>query len=529
MEVTAPKREIAALRILQAGAVICVLAASTYKVYELDRFFVAKELVLHLTALLAVLLTIRTFRQTARDPLDNILIGFLLISVVSVLFATNKFVALRALTITASGFGVFWAGRVCRDRGWAKPILSAIAFAVIIGAITSLLQAFGLRSDFFSINRAPGGTLGNRNFVAHLAAFGLPIVLLGALLARNAGAYFIRAIGVTTVLAVLVLTRSRAGWLALIAVVFIFLVCMLASRPLRSTGVLWRRLVGLALLAAAGAAAAIYSPNKLRWKGENPYIESFRGVANYQEGSGRGRVTQYKRSLKMTAEHPVLGVGPGNWPVRYPEYAARRDPSLDANEPGTTSNPWPSSDWVAYVAERGALAALLLLAAFFVMSVRALRLLFKADEATSAMHATALLATIAATLVTGAFDAVLLLGLPTLLVWATLGALLPPPRAATEMSPARALPMAMALILAAAGTIRSSTQLISMGMFATSSDTQALRTAALVDPGNYRARLRLGRSGSGLKREERCKHARAAREMYPNAAAARSAASGCQR
>ena len=529
MDATPSRPDVAALRILQAGVVICVLAASTYRIYELDRFFVAKELVLHITALLVALLTISAFRQTARDPIDRILIAFLLISAVSAAFATNVWLAIRALTISASGLGVFWAARVLRDRGLAKPLLSAIAFAVIVAAITSLLQAFGVRSDYFSINRAPGGTLGNRNFVAHLAAFGLPVVLLGALLARNAGAYFIRAIGVTTVLAVLVLTRSRAGWLALIAVVLIFLVCMLLATPLRSTGLLWRRIAGLALLAGIGAAAAVYSPNKLRWSSENPYLESIRGVANYQGGSGRGRLTQYRQSLRMTAEHPVLGVGPGNWPVRYPEYATRRDPSLDPNEAGTTSNPWPSSDWIAFVAERGPVAALLLLGAFFVMAVRALRLLLNAHEPADALHATALLATIAATLVAGAFDAVLLLGLPTLLVWATLGVLLPPPRSLAEMRPARALPLFAALLLAAAGTARSGAQLASMRLHSTAEGTGSLRVAALIDPGNYRVRMRLARRGSGLKSGARCRHARAARALYPNAAAARSAASRCKR
>src|SRR5688572_23984824 len=296
MEVTPPKREVAALRILQAGAVICVLAASTYKVYELDRFFVAKELVLHLTALVAVLLTMRTFRQTARDPLDNILIGFLLISVVSVLFATNKFLALRALTISASGFGVFWVARVCRDRGWAKPVLSAIAFAVIVGAITSLLQAFGVRSDFFSINRAPGGTLGNRNFVAHMAAFGLPVVLLGAVRAWRAAGYLLGAVGVALVTATLVLTRSRAGWLAAGVAVLVFLVSMVASRPVRRNGRSWGRLAGVLLAIGGGVAGAILIPNSLRWRSENPYLESVRGVANYQEGSGAGRLVQYQRS-----------------------------------------------------------------------------------------------------------------------------------------------------------------------------------------------------------------------------------------
>src|SRR3954449_73270 len=45
-----------ALRVLQAACVVATLAAATYKVFELDRFFVPKELVLHLAALLSVVL-----------------------------------------------------------------------------------------------------------------------------------------------------------------------------------------------------------------------------------------------------------------------------------------------------------------------------------------------------------------------------------------------------------------------------------------------------------------------------------------
>src|SRR5690606_10166957 len=39
-----------ALRVLQLGAIFVVLAAVTWKTYELDRFFIPKEFVLHLTA-----------------------------------------------------------------------------------------------------------------------------------------------------------------------------------------------------------------------------------------------------------------------------------------------------------------------------------------------------------------------------------------------------------------------------------------------------------------------------------------------
>jgi hypothetical protein len=54
-----------------------------------------------------------------------------------------------------------------------------------------------------------------------------------------------------------------------------------------------------------------------------------------------------------------------------------------------------------------------------------------------------------------------------------------------------------------------------------------LSRAALIDPGGYRAHIRLARSGSGLNRQGRCAHARAARDLYPNAREARNLSDGC--
>ena len=522
------RRDRLALHVLQAGAVAVVLAASTYKSFELDRFFIPKELVLHLTALLGGLFIMKSFQRIQRDRVDSLLLIYLAISALSAIFATNHWVALRAFSISVSTLVVFWTARTLRANGDSKPLLSAVALAVIVGAVTSLLQTYGVETEFFSINRAPGGTLGNRNFVAHMAAFGLPIVLLGALQAKNRRAYFIRAVGATVVLAVLVLTRSRAAWLAFGGVSAIFFLAMLASRHLRTSGSAWLRLFGIALLAAAGAAAAVYSPNKLRWASANPYLESMRGVANYQEGSGRGRLIQYSRSVRMGLSHGTLGVGPGNWPVRYPKFAARRDPSMDPNEAGTTSNPWPSSDWVAYIAERGFLATVILAFAMFVIGVRALRRVFTANDKVEALHATALVATIAATVIAGAFDAVLLLGLPALLVWTTIGGLYPEPATTPDAERrVRRSPMLILALIAGVGALRSAAQMYAMSVYTNSENVTALHRAALVDPGNYRLRVRLARPGNGLKRSTRCQHANAAHELFPSAAAARSLSASC--
>ena len=36
--------------------------------------------------------------------------------------------------------------------------------------------------------------------------------------------------------------------------------------------------------------------------------------------------------LRMAADHPLLGVGPGNWPVEYPRYTFSGDPAFDPED-----------------------------------------------------------------------------------------------------------------------------------------------------------------------------------------------------
>lgn len=442
----------AALRAMQAGAVLVAIAAVTDRAFDLDRFFVPKEMALHLTALVAGLLAVGAFRRVGVGRVDALLVGYLLLSAASTYLADDRALAIRALAVSVSGVAIYWAARALGEVGLASALLRALALAIVVGCATALLQAYGVRTDFFSQNRAPGGTLGNRNFVAHLGAFGMPVVLLVALRARRSAAYALGAIGVMVVIASLVLTRSRAGWLALGCVLLVFLAAMLLSAPLRRHRRTWGRLAGVVVLVAAGVAGAVFLPNDLRWRSENPYLESVTGIVNYQEGSGAGRLVQYRRSMRMAADRPLLGVGPGNWSIRYPDYAARRDPSLSRSDRDATANPWPSSDWVAFVSERGFPAAALLALALVSMAASAFRGLIAARDEEEGLAAAALLATVLGTVVAGLFDAVLLLALPTLIVWGALGALRPARSA--PVGPGRGrLGMALLIVLALAAGV----------------------------------------------------------------------------
>lgn len=197
---------------------------------------------------------------------------------------------------------------------------------------------------------------------------------------------------------------------------------------------------------------------------------------------------------------------------------------MSRTEGGMTSNPWPSSDWIAFISERGFLAALALWLALVSLAWTALRRLRSMEDRDDALMATALLGTTAGALVTGTFDAVLLLALPALFVWTALGALSSPLHKPDERLPrvAGTTVVLLLVVVAGLGAVRSLAQLISMDLYARRSDRASIALATTIDPGNYHAHLQLAHGGKG-----RCAHAIAARSLYPNADAARRAARGC--
>src|SRR5688572_4848986 len=267
--VVADRADRRALRTLQLGALAVVLAASPYKLFELDRFFVPKELVLHLTAALAIWWTVGRRRpdpEPARwrpTAVDLALAAYLALSVVSAALAANRWLAARALAISVSGGAIFWAGRALARRGLGRQLLATAAGATALAAATSLLQAYGVESEYFSLNRAPGGTFGNRNFVAHLAAIGMPLLVGLSLRARAGRGALAAAVGAGALATVLVLSRSRGAWLAAAAAAAPLAVGFWRARRLPGVRPRPGRAALLAVVVSGGVAAALFLPNTL--------------------------------------------------------------------------------------------------------------------------------------------------------------------------------------------------------------------------------------------------------------------------
>ena len=515
---------------IEAGVVLAVLVALPYKLFELDRYFVPKELVLHIVALIVAVLLLTRRASLTFDLADGLIAFFLLWSAASAIFATNYWLAQRALGISVSSAIIFWGARAIADRGLYRPILIAAAAAAVLAAVLSLAQAYGLDTEYFSTNRAPGGTFGNRNFVAHMAVIGLPSLVWCSVTARRSHGALFGSLGAALLAAALVLSRSRAAWLAVVACIVILFVPMLASRKYWGGGLVGSRFARLSLAAAIGGMAALVLPNTLNWNSESPYLDTARGVIDYSHGSGRGRLAQYKNSMHMALANPVFGVGPGNWPVQYVRFAPSNDRSL--TDDGMTANPWPSSDWAAFISERGIIPTLALLGAFAVLFYGSLRRWSELESGEAVLAQLVLGGTIVATMVVSAFDVVLLLGAPSLLVWSVVGATsgIRHVGAERKLSP-RAWGFAAVgmIVITVASVARSATETVSMMTVGRGGMTAGWLNGAAWDPGSYRINLRVAEL---YARRGRCTtarvHARRAESLFPHASQPRRVLNSCR-
>ena len=464
--------------------------------------------------------------------IDWLIIGYLALSTVSAVIADNHWLSTRALAISFSGAALFWVGRVLRRDGLGRPVLWMLGLAGAIGAATSLMQAYGVTSEYFSLNRSPGGTFGNRNFMAHLGAIVAPTILYCGLTTRRFAASLFASLLIGVIAAAEVLSRSRAAWLALVAAGIPVAIAAWLSRSRWSARETSRRSMVLGVVTVVGVVLALALPNTLEWKSDSPYLESVRGMVNYQEGSGHGRLVQYTTSMRMALARPILGVGPGNWSATYPRYASRSDPSLTSADDGMTSNPWPSSDWVAYVAERGLPATALLVLTFIAFLALAAWHARVARGTESVLGAFALAATVIVTLVVGMFDAVLLIAPPTFFVWLMLGVYAEPvAQSATRPTVTTGVRQWAPVIVFIYGVIaigRSAFQIAAMATVTASTRASALERASLFDPGSYRIHMRLAESYLNAGRCDRARPAaRSARDLYPMAGTPRELLAQC--
>lgn len=512
------------------AALGAALAAVNYRAFDLDRFFVPKELALHTGALFIVVALKASGWRAATTRINVALALWLTLSLISAFAATSGGHAIRALELSFSAAVLYWGAATLRHSGRERAVVIALGAAATLAVGSALAQAYGLKLDLFAINRAPGGTLGNRNFIAHIAAMALPLLIWLSATARSNGRALIGAVAILMLAAALVLSRTRAAWLALAIWLVVTVPVVWMRRDVIVASLAPRRgwILGGAL--AAGVALALVVPNGLDWKSDSPYLDSVLGVVNYREGSGAGRLKQYENSLKIAQAHPLLGAGPGNWAAVYPAFASRNDPSI-LDQTGMTANPWPSSDWVAALAERGVPAAFALVA-FVALLILAAWRSWRDDTLPARVRFGALCggSVVLIGAIEGSFDAVILLAFPSVILLGAAAALVPANDHSTVRwigARQRGYMTALAALIWIGMVAMSAGKLEAMRLY-TKGTYDSIRDAAALDAGSYRIQMKAAELTAARGYCRLAYHnAMSAAALFPHSAAAQALVARC--
>jgi len=148
------------------------------------------------------------------------------------------------------------------------------------------------------------GIYGNPNDLALAIDLNLPICLALALTTRSYGKKLAWAVAILAMIYAVFLTASRAGAISLVVAT---LVC------LWQLGVKSRRFYLLLLVPIAVIVLWLHGGGAMRERFVQENVNF--ATDNQFSGSAQQRKQLLLRSLEVTAEHPLFGIGPGNFPV----------------------------------------------------------------------------------------------------------------------------------------------------------------------------------------------------------------------
>jgi O-antigen ligase len=295
--------------------------------------------------------------RPSRTPLDLPLLGLAGCGLLSDALSPYGFPPLASATLWRSGLG-FWIvaqalALAPEPARRAQDLVLAAAAGLSIASAVGVAQYFtavdivfrlGLRAEPAMVE-APGvtGHYGAMGFFTSRLTFGhnasaIVALLLGACLAgalrggRRRAALGAAVLGLAAVL----LTFDRAAWGGLVAAALCMLLALPGRVPARALRL--RAAAGLGLVLALGAAAAL------------PGVRA-RVASGFDLRGNADRVFLWARAREIIRDHPLLGVGFGNYPRICDRYYDRVDP-------GFPMRTWAHNSELSLLAETGPLGLL---------------------------------------------------------------------------------------------------------------------------------------------------------------------------
>jgi len=312
--------------------ILVFLTPLVFYPYLIRNFNPSKELVFELLVLICLALWALRFSDKERlqftsTPLNQPIIGFIFICILSLLWSESPFLSLLELSLFLAGPILYFVIiNNIENRKQVHRILAAILITGSLLGIYGILQYLGIDFSFWSknIGRAQVfGLFGNVNYFAEYLIIPLTMVVPLFFSARNKTLKFFLFIGITAMSISLLLTFTRSSLLGFgIALIFMFFVLLFWEG--KNVFKKYRRIILYCLLFIMMVTLIFWVPNPLNDRGTViSRIKERISITQLTQGhNALRRIATWKFTVLMIKDYPLLGSGLGTYQYNTLQYQA---------------------------------------------------------------------------------------------------------------------------------------------------------------------------------------------------------------
>jgi len=319
------------------------------------------------------------FEDLIRNRFFQIYLAFILITGVAMIFAINPVEGLTdLLKWIIAGWLIFFGTAVfSKDKTSIDLLLKAVIISTVIAVITGVYQF----ANFVIGSNDPDAIYAVKGLMAHKNQYAIALFLwlpfLSSAILRLHGPWKKAASMVLILdLLMILLVQTRSVWIALFAcVLFSTLLVLVVFRKHLVLRIVRKRLnrffVGAVILAVLGIGVLIFAPSDGPLGSIKTRITS---VFDLTQTSNSWRLEMWYATADLAKDHPLTGVGGGNWILAIYPYYGKYLPSVFRQ--------WrhPHNDFLGMAAEKGIPALILYLSLFGYLFYRTIRKLIVVDD-----------------------------------------------------------------------------------------------------------------------------------------------------
>ncbi len=302
-----------------------------YSNETIDPAFTLRAILLAILALVTIFVARKQPLRTS--PLLWIWCAYAGFNILSIFVAQNSGEAIYEASLTLLYGAWLFAALQMMRKEFLLLVLRTIALLGFVISFISLFQFFDIGFGFIPSWGLPGATMTTKNLMSSFLFLTLPATLYIAITEKRAWSVF-SLISITMSVFVLLIAQTRAVWLGCAAAAFIASALFVLTFQRKNLWKAYRTGIFKTAIAIVSCILAIFVLNIATRTGPNETSTAERvgTIANYaSDASAEARLNVWQESIEMFQDHPVLGVGPGNWKIWLPRYGLSKFPTTIQN------------------------------------------------------------------------------------------------------------------------------------------------------------------------------------------------------